>query len=139
VGAPLFSTLFSTPISTRISTPISTLIPRTDARRQRAGLRAAVLSYSVWRDAPMPRIAPDFYSGRMNSELAEDASETPLEEDRMLKWALIFAVIAAVAGLFGFTGIASGAAGIAKILFIVFLVLFVVVVLLALLGIGAVS
>jgi uncharacterized membrane protein YtjA (UPF0391 family) len=61
------------------------------------------------------------------------------QEKTMLKWALIFAVIAAVAGLFGFTGIASGAAGIAKILFIIFLVLFVGVVLLALLGIGAVS
>jgi len=31
----------------------------------------------------------------------------------MLKWAVIFAVIAMVAGLFGFTGIAAGAAGIA--------------------------
>lgn len=61
------------------------------------------------------------------------------QEMTMLKWALIFAVIAAGAGLLGFTGIAAGAAGIAKILFVVFLILFVVVVLLALLGIGAVS
>jgi uncharacterized membrane protein YtjA (UPF0391 family) len=61
------------------------------------------------------------------------------QEDVMLKWALIFAVVAVVAGLFGFTGIAAGAAGIAKVLFIVFLVLFAVVVVLALLGIGAVS
>ena len=29
----------------------------------------------------------------------------------MLKWAIIFAVIAIIAGLFGFTGIAAGAAG----------------------------
>jgi uncharacterized membrane protein YtjA (UPF0391 family) len=45
------------------------------------------------------------------------------EESIMLKWALIFAVIALVAGLFGFTGIAAGAAAIAKFLFVVFLIL----------------
>ena len=44
----------------------------------------------------------------------------------MLKWALIFAVIALISGALGFTGIAAGAAGIAKVLFFVFLVLFVV-------------
>jgi uncharacterized membrane protein YtjA (UPF0391 family) len=49
-----------------------------------------------------------------------------LEESVMLKWALIFAVIALVAGLFGFTGIAAGAAAIAKFLFVVFLILCVV-------------
>jgi uncharacterized membrane protein YtjA (UPF0391 family) len=42
----------------------------------------------------------------------------------MLKWSIIFLVIAIVAGLFGFTGIESGAAAIAKILFGIFLVLF---------------
>jgi uncharacterized membrane protein YtjA (UPF0391 family) len=57
-----------------------------------------------------------------------------VQENDMLKWAVIFAVIALVAGLFGFTGIAAGAAGIAKILFVVFLVLFVAVLLFALLG-----
>jgi uncharacterized membrane protein YtjA (UPF0391 family) len=61
------------------------------------------------------------------------------EEAVMLKWALIFAVIALVAGMFGFTGIAAGAAGIAKILFVVFLILFVAVLLFALLGAKAVS
>ena len=40
----------------------------------------------------------------------------------MLKWALIFAVIALVAGLFGFTGIAGAAAGIAKFLFVACLI-----------------
>jgi uncharacterized membrane protein YtjA (UPF0391 family) len=48
------------------------------------------------------------------------------EETAMLKWALIFAVIALVAGLLGFTGIAAGAAAIAKFLFVVFLILCVV-------------
>jgi uncharacterized membrane protein YtjA (UPF0391 family) len=44
-------------------------------------------------------------------------------EDDMLKWAIIFAVIALVAGALGFGGIAGAAAGIAKILFFIFLVI----------------
>ena len=100
--------------------------------------RGAALSYSAWRDAPMPHAPRVSYSQDMNKEAVAELPDTP-QEPTMLKWALIFAAIAAVAGLFGFTGIASGAAGIAKILFIVFLVLFVVVLLLALLGIGAVT
>ncbi len=45
----------------------------------------------------------------------------------MLKWALIFFLVAIVAAVFGFGGgIASASAGIAQILFFVFIVLFVV-------------
>lgn len=44
----------------------------------------------------------------------------------MLKWALIFFVVALIAGLLGFTGIAIQAAGVAKILFIIFLALFLI-------------
>jgi uncharacterized membrane protein YtjA (UPF0391 family) len=43
----------------------------------------------------------------------------------MLKWAVIFLIIALVAALFGFTDIAAASAGIAKILFGIFMVLFV--------------
>jgi uncharacterized membrane protein YtjA (UPF0391 family) len=39
----------------------------------------------------------------------------------MLKWALIFAVIAVVAGWLGFSAAAGAAAAIAKILFFLFL------------------
>lgn len=39
----------------------------------------------------------------------------------MLRYALIFFIIALIAALFGFTGIAAGAVEIAKILFFVFL------------------
>ena len=42
----------------------------------------------------------------------------------MLKWALIFAVIAVIAGALGFTGIAGGAAFIAKVLFGVAVIVF---------------
>ena len=44
----------------------------------------------------------------------------------MLRWALIFFVVALVAALFGFGGIAVAAAGVAKILFYLFLILFLV-------------
>jgi uncharacterized membrane protein YtjA (UPF0391 family) len=44
-----------------------------------------------------------------------------LEAD-MLKWALIFLVIALIAGALGLTGIAGVSMGIAKFLFFIFLV-----------------
>ena len=44
----------------------------------------------------------------------------------MLRWALIFLVIALIAAALGFTGVYVAAAEIAKLLFYVFLVLFVV-------------
>jgi len=44
----------------------------------------------------------------------------------MLKWALLFLLLAIIFSLFGFEVIASTFAGIAQILFIVFLVLFVI-------------
>lgn len=39
----------------------------------------------------------------------------------MLKWALIFLIVALIAGALGFTGVAGVATGIAKILFGLFL------------------
>jgi uncharacterized membrane protein YtjA (UPF0391 family) len=42
----------------------------------------------------------------------------------MLKWAVVFLLIAIVAGIFGFTGVEEASASIAKILFGIFLVLF---------------
>lgn len=44
----------------------------------------------------------------------------------MLRWIVIFLVIALVAALLGFGGIASASAGIAKIIFYVAIILFVV-------------
>ncbi|CAN5361049.1 DUF1328 domain-containing protein [soil metagenome] len=41
----------------------------------------------------------------------------------MLKWALIFLVVALVAALFGFTSIAGPALGIAQILFWAFIII----------------
>jgi uncharacterized membrane protein YtjA (UPF0391 family) len=65
-------------------------------------------------------------AGGVGSANTEASTFTEQEND-MLKWALIFAVIAAVAGVLGFGGVAAGAAGIAKVLFVLFLVAFFVV------------
>lgn len=45
---------------------------------------------------------------------------------QMLRWALIFLVVALVAGLLGFTSIVGPAMAIAKLLFYVFVVLFLI-------------
>ena len=44
----------------------------------------------------------------------------------MLKWALIFAVVALIAGGLGFGGVAGAAAGVAKILFFLFVIGFAI-------------
>ena len=52
----------------------------------------------------------------------------------MLRWALIFLVIALIAALFGFGGLAVTAAEIAKILFYLFLFLFLIALIFGLIG-----
>jgi uncharacterized membrane protein YtjA (UPF0391 family) len=42
---------------------------------------------------------------------------------QMLRWALVFLVVALIAGALGFGGVAGASAGIAQILFFIFLVL----------------
>ena len=44
----------------------------------------------------------------------------------MLRWAVVFLIVAIVAAIFGFAGIESAAIEIAKILFFVFIVLFII-------------
>jgi uncharacterized membrane protein YtjA (UPF0391 family) len=44
----------------------------------------------------------------------------------MLRWAILFFIVAIVAAIFGFGGVAADAAWIGKILCFVFLILFVV-------------
>jgi uncharacterized membrane protein YtjA (UPF0391 family) len=44
----------------------------------------------------------------------------------MLRWAVIFLVIAIVAGILGFAGLMVAAAGIAKLLFYLFLIHFLI-------------
>ncbi len=45
----------------------------------------------------------------------------------LLKFALLFLILAGIAALFGFTGIAQGSENIAKALVMVFLVIFAVI------------
>lgn len=47
-------------------------------------------------------------------------------EDVMLKWALIFFIVALVAGGLGFSGVAGAAAGIAKVLAFIAIAIFVI-------------
>ena len=51
----------------------------------------------------------------------------------MLRWALIFLVVALIAAALGFTGIAGASAGIAQILFWLFVGIFIVMLLASLL------
>lgn len=44
----------------------------------------------------------------------------------MLRWTVIFLVVALVAAVFGFGGIATGAMHIAKVLFFIFIILFII-------------
>jgi uncharacterized membrane protein YtjA (UPF0391 family) len=62
-----------------------------------------------------------------NDLLLSNARRTKAKQGgTMLRWALIFFVVALIAAVFGFFGLAVAAAGIAKILFFIFLVLFLV-------------
>jgi uncharacterized membrane protein YtjA (UPF0391 family) len=54
----------------------------------------------------------------------------------MLKWAVVFLLIAIVAGIFGFSGVEEASASIAKVLFGIFMVLFICAVMIGL-AIGA--
>jgi len=45
----------------------------------------------------------------------------------MLRWAILFAIVAIIAGVFGFGGISESAAGIAKVLFFIFIIGFLIV------------
>ncbi|MEO6244578.1 MAG: DUF1328 domain-containing protein [Opitutaceae bacterium] len=44
----------------------------------------------------------------------------------MLRWTIIFLVVALIAGLFGFTDIAGASASIARVLFYIFLFLLII-------------
>jgi uncharacterized membrane protein YtjA (UPF0391 family) len=55
----------------------------------------------------------------------------------VLRFALLFFIVALVAALFGFGGIAVGAVAIAKILFFVFLIMFLITLLMGVMRRGA--
>jgi uncharacterized membrane protein YtjA (UPF0391 family) len=57
---------------------------------------------------------------------SQSGSTSPKGDVTMLRYAVIFLIIAIIAAIFGFGGIAGDAAWIAKILFVVFLIIFLV-------------
>jgi uncharacterized membrane protein YtjA (UPF0391 family) len=63
-------------------------------------------------------------------ESNESNRQIDLRRAFMLRYAVIFFIIAIIAAFFGFGGIASGAAEIAKILFFIFIVIFLATLLL---------
>jgi uncharacterized membrane protein YtjA (UPF0391 family) len=70
--------------------------------------------------------APQRYRGNDHCicvRLVESSEEDNQGDIGMLKFAVIFFVVALIAALFGFGGIAAGAASIAKILFFGFLII----------------
>jgi len=63
---------------------------------------------------------------RIVIEAGVQAYHTTGTGGHMLRWAIIFFIVALVAAVFGFLGIATAAVGIARILFFLFLVLFLI-------------
>jgi uncharacterized membrane protein YtjA (UPF0391 family) len=83
------------------------------------GPSASLLPVDTWRTVPFePAHILQDRSGR--SDMA------------LLRWALVFFVVALVAALFGFGNIAEGAAEIAKVLFFIFVAICVILVVLGL-------
>jgi len=60
------------------------------------------------------------------SNMQEFANQTANLKDHLLRYAVIFLVIALIAGFLGFSSVMGAAAGIAQILFFVFLAITIV-------------
>ncbi len=82
-------------------------------------MRAAV----IWQQLSRHKSKSHFFAG---IEVASDDAVARFRGNNMLRWALIFFVVAIVAAIFGFGGIAGDAAWIGKILLVVFLILAIV-------------
>lgn len=82
--------------------------------------RRAALSYTRRARPPTPGCAARAYRPCIG------LPSRPLQETPVLRYAVIFFLIAIVAAVLGFGGIAAGAVGIAKLLFLLFIVLAVV-------------
>jgi uncharacterized membrane protein YtjA (UPF0391 family) len=70
-------------------------------------------------------VSAGFPQGNIGQATITAKRQSAKEVIPMLKWPLVFLVLALIAGVFGFFGIMSAAAGIAKVLFFIFLVIFV--------------
>jgi uncharacterized membrane protein YtjA (UPF0391 family) len=66
-------------------------------------------------------------------------SSVNMEENSMLRWAIIFLVISLITGFLGFSGVSAATATISKVLFVVALVIFLIFLVLALMAGSAVT
>ena len=69
-----------------------------------------------------PSLRPEIHSQALNPSRLYSGRGS----EEMLRWALIFLVVAIIAAVLGFGGLAGAATEIAKILFFIFLVIFVI-------------
>src|SRR3954468_8690961 len=84
---------------------------------------------TLFRPAPSSLLSPPgipFATPKEPTDLTRGHTPGRIGGAPMLRWALIFLVVALIAAVFGFGGLAAGAAGIAKLLFVLFLVVFVI-------------
>jgi len=82
---------------------------------------------AILRPGPTPTNSPATFYACSDASNVLDGSNNR-KENFILRWALIFALMAVVAGLLGFSGIAAGAAGVSKFLLVVLLILALLVV-----------
>jgi uncharacterized membrane protein YtjA (UPF0391 family) len=66
--------------------------------------------------------------------LSSRPGQSSPQEKRMLKWAIVFAIVSLISGWLGFGGVSGATAAIAKVLFACFAILFVLA-LLAVIGV----
>lgn len=91
-------------------------------RRSRAQSTLSDAAYARSRLSPIQSMFASAYSYL----IAVRTRAASIKEITMLRYAVVFLVIALVAAVFGFGGIAAGAVEITKILFFVFLLMAVV-------------
>jgi uncharacterized membrane protein YtjA (UPF0391 family) len=80
-------------------------------------------------DAAHPLSSQRLHAGTPSLDDAANAAEE--KEGRMLKWAIIFAIVSLVTGWLGFYSVSGVTGTIAKALFAIFLILFLIAVLAA--------
>jgi len=85
------------------------------------------LKAAAQHDAAHPLSSQLLHAGTPN--LVDAAIAACEKERRMLKWAIIFAIVSLVTGWLGFYSVAGVTGTIAKVLFAIFLILFLIAVL----------
>jgi uncharacterized membrane protein YtjA (UPF0391 family) len=68
---------------------------------------------------------PASLQSALDSPDIQPCGRSSSQEKRMLKWAIIFAIVSLISGWLGFGGVSGATATIAKVLFVCFVILFV--------------